>query len=74
MRCEGWRRYGGAFTFGPVEWKQCAKDGIVLIRFMDGKEERTLPACFECWQECIDNKVKILEVSPIQAGVIDCKE
>jgi len=65
MRCEGWTRYGGAFTFGPVIWKQCENEGVVMVKFIDKGEERNLPACMECWQKCIDNKLQILEVVPL---------
>lgn len=68
MRCEGWRRYGGMMTFGPVEWKQCENEGVVMIKFERDGKEQTLPACMECWQECIDTKVHILEVIPIKKG------
>jgi hypothetical protein len=34
-RCEGWRRYGGAFTLGPVHWEQCEAQGIVRLKFKD---------------------------------------
>ncbi len=64
MRCEGWRRYGGAFTFGPVKWAQCDNNAIVVLRVEQEKIEE-LPACAECWQEALDNKMEILEVKPI---------
>jgi hypothetical protein len=66
-RCEGWRRHGGAFTFGPVKWEQCESEGVVMIRFIEDGEERTLPACMECWQECIQTGVQIVEVTPMEA-------
>ena len=71
MRCEGWTRHGGAFTFGPVYWAQCDNEAIVNIRFIDNQrsgkgDERTLPACKDCWQKCIDNHLEILEVVPIK--------
>lgn len=65
MQCEGWRRTGGAFTFGPVKWEQCKNNAIVMITVtQDGKTE-TLPACVECWNECINTKIKISEVKPL---------
>lgn len=66
MRCEGYRRYGGAFTFGPVRWEQCHREGIVMIKFVIDGQEKTLPACMECWKECIEGKLKILEVIPME--------
>ncbi len=67
MRCEGWTRHGGAFTFGPVEWEQCDKDGIVNITFVNsGAIEETLPACAECWKKCIDSEdMEVLRVEPV---------
>lgn len=64
-RCEGWRRYGGAFTFGPVKWEQCKNEGIVFIKFKDDGKIKTLPACKECWNECLSNGIEIIEVRPI---------
>jgi hypothetical protein len=66
MRCEGYRKYGSFMTLGPRKWKQCENEAIVMIRFEDRKEEQTLPACAACWQDCIDTKLHILEVTPIK--------
>lgn len=64
-RCQGWRRYGGAFSFGPIKWVQCKERATVMLCFeRDGKTE-TLPACPKCWQECIDTGLKILSAKPI---------
>lgn len=65
-RCEGQRRFGGAFTLGPVEWEQCKKEGIVMMTFMDDGETKTLPACKECWSESIENGIDIIAVVPIK--------
>jgi hypothetical protein len=62
MKCEGQRRYGGVFTLGPVTWVDCPDTPTVLLK-IGGK---VLPACNTCWQECIDNKMVIEEVIPIQ--------
>ena len=65
-QCEGWRRYGGAFTLGPVLWKRCKRPGEVILTFKDESgKTKSLPACKVCWDECISNKVTILEVLPI---------
>jgi hypothetical protein len=66
-RCEGWRRYGGAFTLGPVHWEQCEAQGIVRLKFKDADtgKVRTLPACKECWAECLATGVTIIEAKPI---------
>lgn len=64
-RCEGWRRYGGAFTLGPVTWEQCKENGIVMLTFERDGKQQTLPACKVCWQEYIDTKLKIISAIPI---------
>jgi hypothetical protein len=68
MRCEGWRRNGGVFTFGPVKWSQCKNDATVMIDLEQDGEQQTLPGCLECWQEAIDKGIKILSVRPIAAA------
>lgn len=60
---QGWRRHGGAFTLGPVEWKQCTDAPTVMLK-LKGKTE-DMPACATCWQECIENKIKIVSATPI---------
>lgn len=57
MKCEGQRRYGGAFTMGIPEWIQCKNEATVMLTIKQGKEDEIkLPACNTCWQEAIDNK------------------
>ncbi len=70
MKCEGYRRSGGVFTFGPVKWVQCENTATVKIKFKQRDEPiDTLPACNDCWQECIKGKnVNILSVTPITSG------
>ena len=65
MRCEGWRRYGGAFTLGPPEWVQCENDAIVLLTVQQEKVE-TLPSCSDCWKEGIKRGITILKVEPVE--------
>lgn len=65
MKCEGWRRYGGAFSLGPTTWKQCENDAIAMITVKQDGGTQTLPGCQICWQECLDTGVEILEVKPI---------
>lgn len=66
MRCEGWRRNGGAFTLGPVTWKQCENEAVVILEVVqDGKVE-SLPGCATCWQECIDSGIQINSSRPTQ--------
>lgn len=64
-RCQGFRRHGGALTFGPPVWEQCENEGVVMLTVLQDGEKETLPACNECWQECIDRGVKIEKVAPI---------
>jgi len=73
--CEGWRRYGGAFTLGPVQWMQYQNEAVVIIKIKQQDRESSLPACMVCWQEGLDNKhIEIISVTPIKsktAGDID---
>lgn len=65
IRCEGWRRNGGIFTFGPVTWEQCKENGVVMLTVnQDGKTQK-LPACKDCWKEVIEKKIEIVHVEPI---------
>lgn len=64
MRCEGWRRYGGAFTLGPVKWEQCKEDAIVMLKVKQEKTEE-LPACLHCWNEGKEKGITILSAEPI---------
>jgi hypothetical protein len=64
IQCQGYRRHGGAFTFGPVTWKQCTNDAIVMLTVKQEKAER-LPACNDCWKECIEKGIKIIKAEPI---------
>ncbi len=66
IQCEGWRRNGGAFTFGPVEWKQCQKNALVMVTLKQDGEVQTFPACLECWMEALDRELEIIEVKPIR--------
>jgi len=64
-QCEGWRRYGGAFSFGPVKWVQCENEATVLLTVVQKGTEAEMPACSTCWQEAIDNKIEIKEAKPL---------
>ena len=66
MRCEGWRRYGGAFTLGPVKWEQCKNEAVVILTVKQ-EEIEDLPACLDCWNEAIDRRIKIISSKPIKA-------
>ena len=66
-QCEGWRRKGGMFTFGPVHWSQCENNAIVTITVkQDGTKQKPLPACKKCWHECIESKdIAVILVVPL---------
>ena len=65
MKCEGYRRYGGAFTLGPVRWEQCKSKATVKLTFLEDGKYKTLPACNECWKECIANNMIIKKEVPL---------
>ncbi len=66
MKCEGWRKEGGAFSLGPVTWEQCKNDATVMIKLQQEGEVSTLPGCQKCWKECIANKeIKVVSVASI---------
>lgn len=64
MRCEGWRRYGGAFTLGPVKWVRCEEDAIVVLEVQQGEVQK-IPSCVKCWNEAKENGIKILSADII---------
>ena len=73
MRCEGYRRTGGAFTLGPVKWEQCKNDAVVMMEFKHDGEVQTLPACRECLGEAHSaeesNQVEcVFYATPISEG------
>lgn len=54
MQCEGMRRFGGAFSLGPVQWKQCENEATVMLTVKQkGEKVGEFPACPTCWQECL---------------------
>jgi len=66
IRCEGWRRHGGAFSFGPPKWEQCENDATVTIELKHEGKIFTVPGCNICWQECIDNKtMDVISIKPL---------
>jgi hypothetical protein len=66
MRCEGWRRKGGAFTLGPTKWSQCENQSVVMLRVKQETEEE-LSACMECWKEAIERGINIFDSRPLTA-------
>jgi len=69
-RCEGWRRHGGIFTFGPVTWTQCPESATVMLTVkQDGKKQK-LPSCQKCWLEACSTKgIAVLDAKPIAVDV-----
>lgn len=66
IRCDGWRRHGGAFTIGRPVWSQCENDATVLLTIeQEGKVLTDSPACAECWAEGIERGIKQLSAKPI---------
>lgn len=75
IRCEGWRRYGGAFSFGPVTWRQCENEAVVLLTVMqDGKRQDAVPACETCLQECLDRHMTVLGIETIERVQAELQE
>jgi hypothetical protein len=73
MQCEGWRRTGGAFTFGPVKWEQCENSALVMLTVVQNAKKEELPACRKCWNEAIENKIEISAVVPLPEEVPEAK-
>lgn len=67
-RCEGWRRTGGAFSFGPPTWVQCPNKASVILEVQQDGVIEKMPSCTTCWKEAIDKHIKILSVEPIMEG------
>jgi len=67
MKCQGWRRYGGAFSLGPVRWEQCDRKPVAMLKVRQDGKDKWLAACPECWTECIENEITILEATPIKS-------
>ena len=66
MRCEGYRRHGGAFTLGPVRWEQCKNEATVNLDIKQDGDRGVMPACHECWLEAVEKSVIIYYATPIQ--------
>lgn len=68
-QCEGWRRYGGAFTMGPVTWEQCKEKATVMVEGKNHDETlyKTLPMCDTCLREAqTTTGVKVRKITPIK--------
>ena len=67
-QCEGWKRRGGVFTFGPVQWTQCPNDAIVRLTVKQKEGNSIQPACLDCWNEGKEFGIEILYAEPIAAA------
>jgi len=66
VQCEGYRRYGGAFSFGPPTWQRCVNAALVSLTVRQKSVTEVLPACNVCWKEALENKgVEVLNVMPL---------
>ena len=64
-RCEGWRRYGGAFSFGKPRWVQCEMAAVVTLRVKQDNVISDQPACLKCWNEAKENKIPIISATAL---------
>ena len=58
-RCMGQRRYGGAFTLGPVRWERCKNPAVFIVDTEDDKGPFRTTICLECWKEAEAEKLPI---------------
>jgi len=65
IRCEGYRRYGGAFTLGPVKWEQCKENATVMITIEQDGKVSDFPACNTCGEEGRQKGLKQIAAKPI---------
>lgn len=69
IRCEGWRRYGGFMTLGPVTWEQCENDAVVNLMIIQDGEKQNKPACITCWEEAMSTDgIRIIRTEPLGKG------
>lgn len=64
-QCEGWRRYGGVFTLGPVRWEQCKNTAVVILTVTQDGETKDFPACGKCWNECLERGMAVGKAVPV---------
>ena len=70
IKCQGWRRRGGMFSFGPPVWARCENRATVNITVtQDGKTE-IMHACMRCWGEALENDAMVIRaVAPIRRPI-----
>lgn len=66
MQCEGYRRYGGAFSMAKPRWEQCKNDAAVTLTVTQ-EDTAEMPACMECWEEAKQHGIQIDKAEPISA-------
>jgi hypothetical protein len=66
-QCEGWRRYGGVFTLGPVKWEQCKETATVTALITNPDEKpKGFAACDHCLIEALTTTgMKVAKIKPI---------
>ena len=75
VRCEGWRRIGGAMSFGPPEWTQCENNAVVMLDVVQDKKREKLPACQTCLQEALATRsVNVLAVESLDSRPLSVEE
>jgi hypothetical protein len=65
IQCEGWRRFGGAFTLGPVKWVQCENEAVVILEVVQDDKKTEQPVCIYCWDEGMSHGIQINSAVPI---------
>lgn len=65
--CEGYRRHGGGFAFGPPVWVPCKNKAIVMMKVRQEGAVNRFPACQQCLDEANATLgIKVLDVKPIE--------
>ena len=68
-QCDGWRRYGGAFTLGPPKWEQCTNEATVELEIVQDGKKSEMAACNLCWEEaCNTPSITIKSALPLGLG------
>ena len=66
IKCDGMEREGGAFSLGPVTWRECANPAtLVMIVIQDGSQTERHYACQACREKGEANGIKIVSVEPL---------
>lgn len=65
QRCEGYKRTGGAFTFGTPVWRRCESEATVMVTAEQDGTVSSFPVCHSCWSEAVERGITIVEATPI---------